>query len=198
MNPLDKLMVEQITTRPWHELSLLGVEVDGDQWSMRLTLTWVERGEEQEGWSEVIGTNAGADLFPFLEEARVFARGAIPVAWNAPAQQKAILELLTIADATLEIDRTLCFLFRPSSRWLDPSVWCRARTGKHHPIETIAKSIDYKAKSRLVSIDPAELAHQLAHREGFPVRLDWTASELAHWQEDARAAHLRTDDHPTS
>jgi hypothetical protein len=127
-----------------------------------------------------------SDLKDFLQEVVAVSRGAIPVAWFHPPIKKALLE---IADCDPELDRTLCFLLRPMSRWLDPRVWCRTRTGKYHDISTIAKAIGYEDKEP----DPAILAYRLVHRPDFPVLKHWTASELAHWQEDARAAHLREE-----
>lgn len=178
----DDPLVQQIQTFPWIELPLLGVNITNlDRAGFRLTLTWVEGGAAEDTWSEVL--LFGVPDRGIVEEARVFARGAIPVAWCVPKVKKYVIE----ATKKVDVDRTLCFLLRPTSRWLDPSVWCEVRAGKPHPMGKISKAVGYDGE------DPAELAIVVAKRDGFPVRLDWTASELAHWQEDARARIARGD-----
>lgn len=196
MNAADKLLVEQIKTKPWRDLSLCGASIaearrpgrrakDPEVAVLQLELAWVEAGEVGDEYSIELKSDASAKhILDILREVIAFARGAIPVAWG-PQSKGVLHSWLKEVGVSLNddaLDMSLCFLLRPKSRWLDPMIWTKVRTGKIHPLDTILRSVGI-VKSHSRAIDVAALAYQLPTRDGFPVEPQWTASETAEWQE---------------
>ena len=199
-NAVDKLLVKQIQAKPWREISLCGASITeriervkikrriAERSVIDMHLAWVEKGQVGDEYhAEICSDMCAEDLTAYLKEIVAFARGAIPVAWGT--QSKALLHIflkewgeLMDQDPFFDVDTTLCFLLRPASRWLDPMIWSRVRTGKFHELEVIMKAVGL-VRSHSKAIDVAALAYQLPTRPGFPVKPDWTASATAEWQE---------------
>ena len=193
MNAADELRINQIRTKPWRELSLCGVSITerkrpGLKKGTTVTyldtkLAWVERGTVCDEYDEELDPRASVeDLRDYLREIAAFSRGSIPVAWGAQSRALLLELIRSNSGALAGVDTSLCFLLRERSRWLDPSIWCRVRTGKLHPMDTIMTSVG-SVKSHSPAVDVVALAYALPTRPGFPVKPEWTASETADWQE---------------
>lgn len=192
MNPADKVLIERIKTRPWRELPLCGVHVlrssrkgrrkkDPDEVCLDISLAWLTNGLlEDEYTIQLTNTMDSTWRLELVEEMVAFARGAIPVAWGMQHRS----ELLSFVEANVPagVDTTLCFLLRPKSRWLDPRMWTRVRSGKWHDLESVLKAAEL-GTSWPAAHAVAALAWNLPTRKGFPVKPDWTVRETTAWQE---------------
>ena len=191
MNIADQIIAQQILAKPWRDLSLCGVSCFEDhlRWpsgrvdrELVIQLAWMEKGVVHDEYAMTISASTGvAELRDLLKEAAAFSRGSIPVAWGAQARALLTETMSKNPEALDGVDLKLCFLLRKKSRWLDPSIWCRIRTGKLLPMDTIMESV--RLAPIRPAIDVAALAYHLPTRDGFPVKPEWTASETAEWQE---------------
>lgn len=193
----DDALIERIQTKPWRELDLVGAHVvettlpgkrakDPSIRLLHVHLAWVTNGEIGDEYNVDLRSDMDYEVMnELLGEIVGFSRGCIPIGWGA--QSKAFLiDFLAHLEGFEDFRPPLCFLLRPASRWLDPSIWVRVRTGKLLTLADTLKAVGIVA-SHSRAIDVAALAYALPARDGFPVRPDWTASGTCAWQEGQEA-----------
>jgi len=149
-----------------------------------VSLSWTEEGSHVDSYNVQLWSHEDHEhKVAIFREIAAFSRGALPVAWFSEAHEEPLFKFLNhSAISDEDLDTTLCFLLRRKSRWLDPGLWSRIRTGTSHEMESIAKAIELPWGDD-GSLTVAKLAWLLPARKGFPVSPAWTASELADWQD---------------
>ncbi len=180
MNDVDQEIVKRLQTHPWPELTLCGVSAverlaagpRSRVVGLSLQLAVCAPAADSLELVMDVGEHNAVVAFDWI---RTFARGAIPVGWGA--QSKTALHAFA-AQHRIVGDASLCFVLRPKSRWLDPMIWLRVRTGKFHDLETV---INKPSGNR--GLDLVRLIRHLPSRPRFNPRADWTTRDVAEWQD---------------